>query len=244
MSDTKYRGEFEKRIRKILDEIKSTDRSVILFIDEIHSIIQSHGTEGSVNFADILKPYLARGDLQMIGATTIEEYEKYIKPNPSLGRRFQPIEVKEPTKKETLEILNGVKDKYREYHKVEFTNAALETATELSANKIKERNLPDKAIDAIDEAAAMIKVSHLHESIPPILYQAAVQAHPDIAEIWKKIQKIDGEILESKDKKKIAKLTQEREMLEEKISKKGIITIDSSDVEKIIEEWSHDINNT
>ncbi|MFH0988075.1 MAG: AAA family ATPase, partial [Parcubacteria group bacterium] len=149
MAGTKYRGEFEERAKKILNEISRANRSIILFIDEIHVLIQSQGTEGAINFSDIIKPALARGTLQLIGATTMDEYEKYIKPQSSLERRFQLVEVKEPTPEETVLILQGLKEKYMAYHKVEFTPAAIQAAVTLSEKYIKNRQLPDKAIDAI-----------------------------------------------------------------------------------------------
>ena len=233
LSGTKYRGEFEERARKIVDEITASGRSIILFIDEVHSVVQSHGVEGAVNFADILKPALARGDLQMIGATTTEEYEKYIAGDSSLARRFQPLEVREPTEQETIEILHGLKDKFREYHKVEFTDAAVETAAVLSNKLIKDRKLPDKAIDALDEAGSMVKVAHIHTDVPLILFQAAVAKHPRAAELWKKIQKVDEEIL----KKETKPLIKEREALEKEIESLGVETVDSDDIEAVIRSW-------
>ncbi len=170
MSGTKYRGEFEQRAKKIIQEISASQRSIILFIDEIHSVVQSQGSEGSINLSDILKPALARGDLQMIGATTTEEYTKYIKTDPSFDRRFQPIEVVEASENETLDILQGVKEKYQEYHKVTFTDAALKTAVQLGKQLITDRKLPDKAIDALDEAAAMVKVSNISTAVSTVLY--------------------------------------------------------------------------
>lgn len=235
LSGTKYRGEFEQRAKKIVHEIVSSNRSIILFIDEVHAVVQSQGTEGSINFSDILKPALARGELQLIGATTYEEYEKYIKTDLSLERRFQPIEVGEPTAEETLHILNSVKDKYREYHKVEFTDAALELAVTLTTKLIHDRKLPDKALDAIDEAGAMVKIAHLHPIVTPLLYQAAIQAHPEVAALWKDIQEIDTTIL--KDPKNKKKLIAQREELEEELSGKGILLVDAGDIEKVIKEW-------
>jgi len=229
LSGTKYRGEFEERAKKIVSEIGASNRTIILFIDEVHAVVQSHGTEGAVNFSDILKPALARGDLQMVGATTTAEYEKYIKTDSSLERRFQAIEVSEPTEAETIHILMGVKDKYREYHKVEFTDAAIEAAVKLSNELVKDRKLPDKALDAIDEAGAMVKVSHVHTSIPLALYQAAVAKHPKAAEIWKKIQTLD--------KSNLATAASERENLEAQLEKLGVVTVDSADVEKVIRDW-------
>jgi len=233
MSGTKYRGEFEERAKKIVREIENSNRSIILFIDEVHTVVQSQGTEGAVNFSDILKPALARGDLQMVGATTTPEYEKYIKTDSSLERRFQPVEVSEPTVSETLQILQGVKDKYREYHKVEFTDAAIETAARLSDKLIKDRKLPDKAIDAIDEAASMIKVSHIHSDVPMVLYQTAEKLHPEAAELWKKIQNLDKQICKNHS----PALAKEREKLEKDFEKLGLVTVDSADIEKIIKDW-------
>jgi len=199
--------------------------------------VQSQGSEGSINLSDILKPALARGDLQMIGATTIDEYEKYFKTDPSLERRFQPIEVREPTPEETLVILKGVKDKYREYHKVEFTDAALETAVKLTKEGIKNRKLPDKALDALDEAAAMVKVAHLHPAFSVVLYQAAVAAHPEVAELWKQIQDLDKQISQNDSDSIKDDLTKKREQLEEELAGKGAIAVDSGDVNKIVKEW-------
>ncbi|OGH66363.1 MAG: hypothetical protein A3B90_02370 [Candidatus Magasanikbacteria bacterium RIFCSPHIGHO2_02_FULL_41_13] len=236
LSGTKYRGEFEERAKKLVKEMADSNRSIILFIDEVHSVIQSQGTEGAINFSDILKPALARGDLQMIGATTIAEYEKYIKTDPALERRFQLVMVDEPNEAATLQILQGVKDKYREYHKVEFTDGALEAAVKLSNELVRSRTQPDKAIDAIDEAASMVKVSHVHESVPTILYQAAVAAHPDLAEIWKQIQEIDKRIAGILPGDASALLT-ERENFEQKLTDIGVLVVDASDVEAVVKQW-------
>lgn len=227
MSGTKYRGEFEERAKKIVREIESSGRTIILFVDEVHAVVQSQGSEGSINLSDILKPALARGDLQMIGATTTLEYEKYIKTDASLERRFQPIEVREPTAAETIIILQGIKDKYREFHKVEFTDAALVAAVELSAKFIKDRKLPDKAIDALDEAAAMVKVGDVHPATQAILYQAAVAKNPKVVELWKEIQSLDkkGE-------------TAKREKLEAELADIGVLVVDSDDIKKIVHEWT------
>lgn len=233
MSGTKYRGEFEERAKKIVREISTSNRSIILFIDEVHSVVQSQGTEGAINFSDILKPALARGDLQMIGATTTAEYEKYIKPDSSLERRFQPVEVSEPTPEQTKNILQGIKKLFREYHKVEFTDAALEMAVNLTNKKIKARKLPDKAIDAIDEAGAMVKVSHIHSAVPAILFETAKISHPEAERIWKEIQELDKKIAT----KHSAELTKKRENLEDQLDKIGVITVDSENVEKVVNDW-------
>jgi len=237
LSGTKYRGEFEERAKKIVKEIAAAGRSIILFIDEVQSVVQSQGSEGSINFSDILKPALARGDLQMVGATTVLEYEKYFKTDPSLERRFQPIEVKEPSQAETLTILQGIKDQYREYHKVEFTDAALETAVKLSDALVKDRKLPDKAIDALDEAAAMVKVAHVRTALNSVLYHVATEVNPEVSQLWKSIQSSDTKftgVASPTEKKEFIK---QREAAEAELEKKGIITVDAADVEKIIKEW-------
>lgn len=236
LSGTKYRGEFEERAKKLVQDITASERSIILFVDEVHSVIQSQGSEGSLNFSDILKPALARGDLQMIGATTFAEYEKYIKTDPALERRFQLVQVEEPNAKDTMDILQGLKDKYREYHKVEFTDAALEAAIQFSNEFVKNRTQPDKSIDAMDEAASMVRVSHVHQAIPVLLYHAAAQAHPELAEIWKKIQAIDEQIIKVLPHAP-PQLIAEREQMESELEKIGVLVVDASDVKAIIDQW-------
>lgn len=159
ISGTKYRGEFEGRIKSLLAEVISLHRQVILFIDEIHMLAQAKGGEGSLNVSDILKPALARGELQVIGATTPEEYETYIRPDETLDRRFQPIEILEPSVEQTLGILHGIKPVYEKYHQVKYTDGALRAAIELSAAFTKKRYLPDRAIDLMDEVGAHVKIN-------------------------------------------------------------------------------------
>ncbi len=153
VAGSKYRGEFEERIKKVIKEVID-DGNVILFLDELHTIIGAGGAEGAIDASNILKPSLARGELQMIGATTIAEYRKYIEKDAALERRFQPVNVEEPTEEEAVRILEGVKGKYEEHHQVTITPEAVEAAVRLSGRYINDRNLPDKAIDLIDEAAA------------------------------------------------------------------------------------------
>lgn len=154
LAGTKYRGEFEKRLKEISDEISASKRSIILFIDEIHTLAEAGGAEGAINAEDILKPALARGELQVIGATTAEEYKEFIKKDVTLDRRLHPLLVDEPTAQETIEILNGIKRKYEQFHQVKITDEAIKTAVELTAKSIKDKSFPDKAIDLMDEAAA------------------------------------------------------------------------------------------
>lgn len=157
VAGSKYRGEFEERIKKLINEVIS-DGNCILFLDEIHTLIGAGGSEGSIDAANILKPSLARGELQLIGATTLNEYRKYIERDAALERRFQPVTVEEPTEEEAIGILNGIVHKYEEFHQVTVDKDAIEAAVTLSARYINDRNLPDKAIDLIDEAASTVKL--------------------------------------------------------------------------------------
>ncbi len=157
VAGTKYRGDFEERIKKVIDEVKNA-KDVILFIDEVHTLIGAGSAEGAADAANILKPSLARGELQIIGATTIEEYRKHIEKDAALERRFQPVMVDEPSQEEAIEILKGIKDKYEAHHKVKITDEAIESAVKLSTRYIGDRYLPDKAIDLIDEAASKVRL--------------------------------------------------------------------------------------
>ena len=157
VAGTKYRGDFEERIKKVIDEVKNA-KDVILFIDEVHTLIGAGSAEGAADAANILKPSLARGELQIIGATTIEEYRKHIEKDAALERRFQPVMVDEPSQEEAIEILKGIKDKYEAHHKVKITDEAIESAVKLSTIYIGDRYLPDKAIDLIDEAASRVRL--------------------------------------------------------------------------------------
>ena len=160
VAGSKYRGEFEERIKKVLKEV-TDDGNIILFLDELHTIIGAGGAEGAIDASNIMKPSLARGELQLIGATTIAEYRKYIEKDEALERRFQPVTVEEPTEEETVRILEGIKEKYEEHHHVKITPEAIEAAVRLSSRYINDRNLPDKAIDLMDEAAASARLHAL-----------------------------------------------------------------------------------
>ena len=169
VAGTKYRGEFEERLKKIIDEIKSAGNCV-LFVDEFHTIVGAGAAEGAVDAASILKPSLARGQLQCIGATTLDDYRKHVERDPALERRFQPILVEEPTVEETLEILRGIKERYEEHHKLSISDEALSAAANLAARYIPDRFLPDKAIDCVDEAASRVRIHH--RSTPITLKEA------------------------------------------------------------------------
>lgn len=158
VAGSKFRGEFEERLKKVMDEIRA-DGNVVVFIDELHTLIGAGAAEGAIDAANILKPALARGELQCIGATTLDEYRKYIEKDPALERRFQPINVNEPTVEEALEILKGLRDRYEAHHRVKITDEALEAAVRLSDRYITDRFLPDKAIDLVDEAASRVRLS-------------------------------------------------------------------------------------
>uniref|UniRef100_A0A7V3JAC1 AAA family ATPase n=1 Tax=candidate division CPR3 bacterium TaxID=2268181 RepID=A0A7V3JAC1_UNCC3 len=163
VAGTRYRGDFEERLKQALDEVKRAEGQIILFIDEFHNVVGGGGAEGAIDASNILKPALARGELRCIGATTLDEYRKYIEKDPALERRFQPVLVPEPTPEQTFEILKGLREKYEAHHKVKFDEEALRAATILSSRYISDRFLPDKAIDLIDEAAAKVHLDNRKE---------------------------------------------------------------------------------
>lgn len=208
VAGTKYRGDFEERIKNAIDEVKN-DGNIILFIDELHTIIGAGSAEGSTDAANILKPALARGDFQVIGATTINEYRKYIEKDAALERRFQPVTVGEPSEEEAVAILKGLKDRYEAHHKVQITDESIEAAVKLSARYISDRFLPDKAIDLIDEAASRVRLR-------------AFTAPDNLQDLEKEIKDIEQEkaaAVNSQDFERAASLRDRQKEMQERLEK-------------------------
>ena len=237
VAGAKYRGDFEERIKKVLNEVKKVE-DVLLFIDEIHTIVGAGAAEGAIDAANILKPLLARGEIQLIGATTIEEYRKYIEKDSALERRFSPIHVDEPTEKETIEIIKGIRDKYEAHHNVKITDEAINSAVTLSVRYITDRFLPDKAIDLIDEAASQVRMKIFTEP-------DEIKTLEEKLEI---ISKEKEEAIYNQEFEKAAKLRdseqQTREKLDEESNKwkktkhKDITEIGEENIAEIISKWT------
>lgn len=237
VAGTKYRGDFEERIKKAMDEVKNA-KNVILFIDEVHTLIGAGAAEGAVDAANILKPALARGEIQVIGATTIDEYRKNIEKDAALERRFQSVMVGEPTEEETVEILKGLRDKYEAHHKVKISDEAIETAVKMSTRYIADRFLPDKAIDLIDEAASRVRLK-------------AFTAPPNLKSMEQEIKRLEQEkasAVKSQDFEAAAKIRDKEKELqtlldEEKekwknLSGKEIKEVSTEDIANVVSSWS------
>ena len=237
VAGAKYRGDFEERIKKALNEVKKAG-DVILFIDEIHTIVGAGSAEGAIDAANILKPLLARGEIQLIGATTLNEYRKYIEKDSALERRFSPVTVNEPTYEETVQILKGIRDKYEAHHNIKITDEAINSAVELSTRYINDRFLPDKAIDLIDEASSKIRLTSLEEPETIKELENKIQNMNQEKEDAVKIQKFE----------KAAKLRDEVNSLKEELEKeknkwknkktKTIPKLTEEDIAKVIASWT------
>ena len=237
VAGAKYRGDFEERIKKALGEVKKAG-DVILFIDEIHTIVGAGSAEGAIDAANILKPMLARGEIQLVGATTIGEYRKYIEKDTALERRFSPVTVNEPTEKDTITILKGIRDKYEAHHNVKITDEAIESAVTLSERYINDRFLPDKAIDLIDEASSKARLQTYTEP----------ESLKDMQEEIDRISKDKEEAVRSQKFEKAASLRDEEKTLREKYEKeekkwknqntKKVITITEENIADVISLWT------
>lgn len=235
VAGSKYRGEFEERIKRVIKEVVA-DGNVILFLDEIHTIIGAGGAEGALDASNILKPSLARGELQIIGATTINEYRKHIEKDPALERRFQPVVVEEPEEAEAVEILKGVRENYEKHHGVEITDEALEAAVKMSARYINDRFLPDKAIDLIDEAAAKLKLSNVKP----------VSGLEELEQQIEQLNEQEEEALCLEDFETASELKKEKEELEGKLLKlkkkqdrsRKVPAVTEAEIAEIVAMWT------
>lgn len=225
LAGAKYRGEFEERLKKAIDEVQQHD-DMIIFIDEIHTLVGAGATEGAMDAANILKPALARGEFQVIGATTLDEYKKYIEKDAALERRFQPVQVGEPNEEDALEILKGLRDRYEAFHKAKITDEALTAAVSLSSRYITDRFLPDKAIDVVDEAASKVRMK-------------VFSASPDVKALEDRLNTVKKEkeaAVTSQDFEKAAKLRDEEKSLLKEIGDKKSIAKEKSDQKLIVTE--------
>ena len=225
LAGAKYRGEFEERLKKAIDEVQQHD-DMIIFIDEIHTLVGAGATEGAMDAANILKPALARGEFQVIGATTLDEYKKHIEKDAALERRFQPVQVGEPNEEDALEILKGLRDRYEAFHKAKITDEALTAAVSLSSRYITDRFLPDKAIDVVDEAASKVRMK-------------VFSASPDVKALEDRLNTVKKEkeaAVTSQDFEKAAKLRDEEQSLLKEIGDKKSIAKEKSDQKLIVTE--------
>lgn len=233
IAGTKYRGEFEERMKKILKEVTKTNKNIILFIDEFHTLVGAGAAEGAIDASNILKPSLSSGEIQVIGATTLKEYRKYVEKDPALERRFQPVYIKEPTVEEAIAILKGIRERYEKFHGVKITDEAIELAVKLSVKYISDRFLPDKAIDVIDEAAARLKLQ--------------LSKNNEIKELEKKIKEVkEARFQAIRDKKllEVEKLRDEEKNLLNMLklvsqeSNAEVPVLSEDDVRKVVSLWT------
>ena len=237
VAKSKYRGEFEDRIKKVINEVE-TAGNVLLFIDELHTIIGAGGAEGALDASNILKPALARGDVQVIGATTIEEYRKYIEKDAALERRFQPVQVEEPTEEESIEILKGLRKLYEKHHHVQITDEGVEASVRLSARYVNDRFLPDKAIDLMDEAAAKARLGMMHGSDE--MMQLNREIHQTELDMEHALQEVDIEKARTW-KETRENLQASREKLEKKnrrVSKNKVPVVGENEIADVVAGWT------
>ena len=237
VAGSKYRGEFEERLKKVIHEVQE-DGNIILFLDEMHTIIGASGAEGAINASNILKPSLARGELQLIGATTVAEYHKYVEKDAALERRFQSVMVEEPTVQEAERILKGIVHKYEEHHKVVITEEAIKAAVELSERYINDRNLPDKAIDLIDEASAAVrlKATHVPEKLKEM--QEELAAYDREVEGYLKSREFDkAGVCRAEQEKLIHKYEKACEANRKK-QEKGELKVTENDIAEVVAAWT------
>ena len=237
VAGAKYRGDFEERIKKCLEELKKAG-DVILFIDEVHTIVGAGSAEGAVDAANILKPLLARGEVQVIGATTLNEYRKYIEKDSALERRFSPVTVGEPTNEETIEILKGIRDRYEAHHNVKITDEAIKAAVELSTRYINDRFLPDKAIDLVDEAASRVKMRTYTQPDTLKKLEEEISAMNKEKDDAIKVQDFEkAASLRDKINVEKEKLQKEKEKWESK-NTKSITTLTEEDIAEVVASWT------
>ena len=240
VAGTKYRGEFEERMKRVMDEIRGAAGEIILFIDELHTLVGAGAAEGAIDASNIIKPALARGELQCIGATTLNEFRKHIEKDSALERRFQPVMVGEPTVEETIEILKGLRDRYEAHHKVQITDEALASAAKLGDRYITDRFLPDKAVDLIDEASSRVRLQATLP--PPAIREADAQLRKLIAEkeAVVKNQEFDkaASIRDREEKLRLEKANLEQEWRDRKARTDRILRVTSENIAEIVAAWT------
>ena len=237
IAGSKYRGEFEERIKKVIAEV-AEDGNIILFVDEMHTLIGAGGAEGAIDASNILKPSLARGEIQMIGATTITEYRKYVEKDAALERRFQPVTVEEPTTDETKDILNGIVHKYEEHHHVTITPEAINAAVELSARYINDRNLPDKAIDLIDEASSAVRLREMSGPSKSKEMEDQIRALDD--QVEEALRREDFAAASDYNKQQTALIKKYNRMkaAANRKEKSASIIVTDNDIAEVVAEWT------